>query len=135
MVHVGRRAGDQVVQRVRRELLLDREHGKITGDLQRGHQRRLLDRQASHPGQALRPAHREHEPVPHVTGADDRGRPVRPGLVAGVHARDQPGGVHQAAGVAEVAGRGAGPGGGGQRVAGRVADDHVRTGQDLGQLV
>ena len=103
VVHVGRRAGDQVVQRVRRELLLDREHGQITGDLQRGHERRLLDRQVGHPGQALRPAHREHEPVPHVTGADDRGRPVRPGLVVGMHARGQPGGVHQAAGVAEAA--------------------------------
>jgi hypothetical protein len=56
-----------------------------------------------------------------------------------VHARDQPGGVHPAAAVGQVLSperlpQGAGLRGGGQRVAGRIADHHVGAGQDLGQL-
>ena len=139
LVHVARRAGDQVVQRVRGELLLDREHGQVTGDLQRGDQRRLLDRDPGRPGQALRAADGEHPAVPHLAGPDDRGRPGRAGLGVLVHARDQPAAGHPAAplpGVQspDVRGLGGGARGGGQRVAGRVADHHVGAGQDLGQL-
>ena len=77
----------------------------------------------------------EYESVTYIACADDPGCPVRLGLGIFVHARDQPGRVHDAVRILELPGRGARSRGGGQRVSSRVADDHDGTEKYLSELV